>query len=407
MSFPIDWYDPAVDATVAAALDAAATELAIDVVARDRAGSNPTHEAAVLKRTRLTDVSLRAFRDGTPDAAALARRWVEALIAVRRLARTDFSAATLLGYHVMTLWRVESSGNAAAFDQAVRATLGGKAIWGGANNPKGPTCSATRVEGGYRIDGRKTFATGSQSADFLVIGERHEDQDGTARRLRFILPAATPGLSHGDDWTGFGARRTASGSLHLSDVFVPDACVFIAAPALSLEQEAAASGSLSYQILFVNMLVGAAQGAVEAALRLAEPRIRTGLSSAASEALGTIVAHISGAAVLADAAVLSWAALAGERTGALMDNAARRNHARTINAAKVIADRVALDAASRVLEITGAHGTGVDAGLDRFWRDIRVYTLHDPVALRVREIARLLLANTSPDRDAVPYAPAL
>jgi len=54
--------------------------------------------------------------------------------------------------------------------------------------------------------------------------------------------------------------------------------------------------------------------------------------------------------------------------------------------AKVAATRGGLDLTSRIFEVTGAHSTTAALRLDRFWRNLRVHTLHDPMDCKVREL---------------------
>jgi len=51
-------------------------------------------------------------------------------------------------------------------------------------------------------------------------------------------------------------------------------------------------------------------------------------------------------------------------------------------------DAAALSVTSRIFEAVGARGATLACGLDRYWRDARTYTLHDPVAVKAQEIGR-------------------
>ncbi len=45
----------------------------------------------------------------------------------------------------------------------------------------------------------------------------------------------------------------------------------------------------------------------------------------------------------------------------------------------------------------GQHGANSNAvGLDRFWRNVRTHTLHDPVAYKRREVGEHFLNGTHP-----------
>lgn len=53
-------------------------------------------------------------------------------------------------------------------------------------------------------------------------------------------------------------------------------------------------------------------------------------------------------------------------------------------------------------EVTGARATARGEGLDRFWRNVRTHTLHDPVAYKRREAGRHLLTGEPPEPTWYP-----
>jgi alkylation response protein AidB-like acyl-CoA dehydrogenase len=72
--------------------------------------------------------------------------------------------------------------------------------------------------------------------------------------------------------------------------------------------------------------------------------------------------------------------------GASLTSDERTAAAATVYAAKVNSTRVALDITSRVFDLMGARSTSARYGFDRFWRNVRTHTLHDPVAYKAREV---------------------
>jgi alkylation response protein AidB-like acyl-CoA dehydrogenase len=52
---------------------------------------------------------------------------------------------------------------------------------------------------------------------------------------------------------------------------------------------------------------------------------------------------------------------------------------------------------SRILEGTGARSTTSELAFDRFWRNVRTHSLHDPVAYKRREIGAYLLRDELPE----------
>ncbi|RJG40606.1 acyl-CoA dehydrogenase family protein [Mesorhizobium sp. DCY119] len=401
------WHDPLIDRLAKARIDALAKALADGVVERDHKGSAPLEEAAFLRASGLLsltiDDTLPVFANVASRREGIVSRWGAALQAIRRVARVDVSGAALLGYTYMHLLRVETAGNREVFDRAVKDALAAPLLWGGANNPRGARATLRRVEGGFVLDGRKNFATGSQTADRLVISEAWTGDGDPDGRISFILDAGAPGIEHLDDWTGIGVTRSASGGLVFRDVFVPADAVFSRASADPISRTVVESlSSLGFQILFVNLLVGAAQGSVETATRYLRGINPVGVGTANIDdpdllgVLGWAATQASAAAALGDQAGSAFASVIADADAGQLSPEKRGWAADLISRAKVIADRVSLDVTSQVFEAVGGRGATVGVGLDRFWRDARTYTLHDSVAIKKREIGTFILRGYPP-----------
>ncbi len=70
-----------------------------------------------------------------------------------------------------------------------------------------------------------------------------------------------------------------------------------------------------------------------------------------------------------------------------------RETAEWVASAKVVTTDTALRVTAGVFEVTGSRATSREVGLDRFWRDVRTYTLHDPVAYKNRELGEFVLLD--------------
>jgi len=84
---------------------------------------------------------------------------------------------------------------------------------------------ASRVEGGYRLNGRKIFASLSGAADYYGVLCTEAKGEGAASRrdtMFMAVPANAEGLSIVGDWDPLGMRGTVSRTLLLEDVPVPD-----------------------------------------------------------------------------------------------------------------------------------------------------------------------------------------
>lgn len=84
---------------------------------------------------------------------------------------------------------------------------------------------AEKVEGGYKIHARKTFASGAPSAQLFMTGAiEHDPKDGPTV-LQFGVPMNAKGVSIVETWDTVGMRGTGSHDVLLDGVFVPDAAI--------------------------------------------------------------------------------------------------------------------------------------------------------------------------------------
>lgn len=73
--------------------------------------------------------------------------------------------------------------------------------------------------------------------------------------------------------------------------------------------------------------------------------------------------------------------------------------------AKVVSTRVGLSVTSAMFEVMGARATSAAPAFDRYWRNLRTHTLHDPVAYKVREIGDFVLNDVLSEPNGYSWAP--
>ena len=81
----------------------------------------------------------------------------------------------------------------------------------------------------------------------------------------------------------------------------------------------------------------------------------------------------------------------GEKRG--ISERERGEAAEWVASTKVVTTDTSLRVTAGVFEVTGSRSTGRKVGLDRFWRDVRTHSLHDPVAYKNREVGEYVLLN--------------
>uniref|UniRef100_A0A832H1F5 Acyl-CoA dehydrogenase C-terminal domain-containing protein n=1 Tax=Oscillatoriales cyanobacterium SpSt-402 TaxID=2282168 RepID=A0A832H1F5_9CYAN len=67
-----------------------------------------------------------------------------------------------------------------------------------------------------------------------------------------------------------------------------------------------------------------------------------------------------------------------------------------IATAKVAATRTGLDVTNRIFEVMGARSTHSQYGFDRYWRNLRTFTLHDPLDYKLQDIGNWALNHEFP-----------
>jgi alkylation response protein AidB-like acyl-CoA dehydrogenase len=249
------------------------------------------------------------------------------------------------------------------------------------------------------IEGQKSFSSGSVDADWLIVSATDEQ---SKRLVVLALPATRPGIRALGDWDNMGQRQTDSGTVSFENVAVsPHEILATPGP---LGSTFASLRPLIAQLTLSNVYLGLAEGA------LAEVRQYTlsgrrawpgsGVESAAQDPYvlhryGEFYVATSGARALADraAAALETAYQKGdalspeERAGVSVE----------VALAKVASTRAALQVTSELFDVAGARATTARLGLDRFWRNARTHTLHDPVDYKLRELGQHALLRQKPE----------
>lgn len=327
--------------------------------------------------------------------------WVDGLRLVRILARGESSIGQLLGYHFVNsqyvYWAADDPDK--AWDLGVE-TVAKRLYWGAAVNPRDPGLTLTRSGDHYLLNGRKTFSTGAHVSDRINANAAFGDEIAN-----FVLPTDRPGYIANDDWDNIGQRLSDSGSVEFRDfpVYESDFLLPLARKDDAPPVQATFNTPL-IQLVFVNFYLGTAEGALAAATdyvrTTTRPWVTSGLEKASEdpyilERIGEFRAALKASAALADAAAAVVQSSLARGRGVTARE--RGEAAIEAYAAKVNATHVALDVTSRIFELTGARSTASHHRFDRYWRNVRTHTLHDPVFYKAREVGDFALNGRVPE----------
>jgi alkylation response protein AidB-like acyl-CoA dehydrogenase len=89
---------------------------------------------------------------------------------------------------------------------------------------------AVPAEGGFRVNARKPFSSGSPAGTILGTSAVVRDARVPATVIHFGIAMSTPGISIKPTWRTMGMRSTASNDVVLENVFVPDSAVALRRP---------------------------------------------------------------------------------------------------------------------------------------------------------------------------------
>lgn len=251
----------------------------------------------------------------------------------------------------------------------------------------------TPTEHGFVVNGEKFYCTGSLFAHRIpTLVKDHENREFLA-----FIARESEGLELIDDWSGFGQRTTGSGTVKFNNVQVAAEDII---PFDSAFSQATLVGPFA-QIMHAAIETGIARAAFEETLhrvRQARPWIDSGVDQATADPLtlfelGRIVADVRASEVLLKQAARSIDAAKPQPTA---ENIAKAS----LDVAKVRAHstETALKASSKLIELAGSRGSQREDGLDRFWRNARVHTLHDASRWKYYFIAHHLLNGVLPPR---------
>jgi alkylation response protein AidB-like acyl-CoA dehydrogenase len=131
-----------------------------------------------------------------------------------------------------------------------------------------PRGEAIKVDGGYRVSGRKQFASQSNFGDVLSTMFVYEDPEQGRRVLNMAVPVRAEGVTVLDNWDTLGMRGTASNDVLLEDVFVPEDKVVANRPYGVVDPPLQVIASIAMPIIS-GVYLGVAEAAYEAAVPVA------------------------------------------------------------------------------------------------------------------------------------------
>lgn len=367
-------------------------QLAATAIERDKAGGHAAEQRELIRASGLLTLAVpRRF-------GGLGQNWRTTLNVVRRIAEVDSSMAHLFAFQHLQVASIIFFGSEEQQQDLLTRTVQQRWFWGNALNPADNRSKAVELDEGILVNGLKSFCSGARGADMLLVSSHLEP---CGKFLVGAIPADRQGVQIDTDWDAIGQRQTDSGTVRFSDVFI-EHDELLRDPGPNGSAFASLRACLAQSIL-VNIYLGLAHGAFAAArdytLTKRRPWINSGVSSAAQDPyvlqrFADLWLQLRASTVFADAAADQLDA-AWNKGEALGENE-RGAVAIAMVEAKVFAHRASLDIGSQLFDVAGASATHSSLGLDRFWRNARTHTLHDPLDYKLRDLGNWALNNVYP-----------
>lgn len=254
----------------------------------------------------------------------------------------------------------------------------------------------TRKRDSLRLDGAKFYTTGSLFADWINVGATNID----AEPVLLTVPRAAHGVAVVDDWEGFGQSLTASGTATFEDVEVDPAW-------LNPSKTRFPYSSGFYQLVHLATLAGIGRAQADNLARLVRERERVyshgnGERASVDPQVLQVVGKVRAAAYGAGAIVVQAAtALQRVHDVQFSGDADATAEATAIGNVEVdqavsVVTNLILDASTLLFDALGASAVKRSQGLDRYWRNARTISSHNPRIYRERQVGDYAVNGVAP-----------
>jgi acyl-CoA dehydrogenase len=228
----------------------------------------------------------------------------------------------------------------------------------------------------YRLSGTKRFITNADKADLFTVMARTGDEPGGRGVSAFLVPRELAGVSIGEPEKKMGQKGAKVADVIFDEVVVP------AENRLGAEGEGfkIAMRVLDRGRLHISAVcVGVAERLIADCVTYASERKQFGKPIAEHQLIQAMIADSKTEALAARALVLETAAAKDEGKDVVMESAA----------AKYFASEMVGRVADRAVQIYGGAGYIADYGIERLYRDVRLFRIYEGTS----QIQQLIIAR--------------
>lgn len=371
-----------------------ALQLQSTAAARDKRGGTPKAERDLLRQSGLLSLAIPCQYGGS-DAD-----WPTIFATIGEIAKVDSSLAHVYGFHHLLIATVQLFAQPEQYSPWLQQTVAHNLFWGNALNPLDTRTKITPFnDQEFIFDGEKSFSSGAIDSDFLLLSG-HLSHENAEKLLIAVVPTTRQGIHFLHDWDNMGQRQTDSGTTRFVQLKVNVNELLLNPGPLSTPFTSLRP--LIAQLIFVHLFLGQAEGLFEITrqqLPQQKAWFKSNLNHAVDDPytqkhMADFWVKLQGVRLLTEQAVQrltqAW------NTGDQLDDAARGEVAIAVATAKIAATEASLYITQNAFQVLGARATTAKLGLDRFWRNVRTQTLHDPIDYKYQELGEWLLKGQYP-----------
>jgi alkylation response protein AidB-like acyl-CoA dehydrogenase len=311
--------------------------------------------------------------------------YVEYAISIEELSRVDGSVGLIVAAHnSLCTNHIYKFGSEEQRKKYVSPLAQGKKIgcWSltepeAGSDAGGTRTTAVRQDGGWVLNGAKTFTTNGHYADVCVAMAVTDPAKASHGISAFILEKGMTGFRPGKKENKLGMRASDTSEVVFSDCFVPAANLLGAEGQGFVNSLQVLDGG---RISIAALALGMAQGAYESAVRYAKQRKQFGKAIGEFQAIQFKLADMATQIEAARLLVYHSAWLADQKDVRVTKESSM---------AKLYASEVAVRVANEAVQIHGGYGFIKDYPAEKYYRDVKLCTIGEGTS----EIQRLVIAR--------------
>lgn len=369
-----------------------ANQFAQTAAERDKLGGNPKAERDLIRDSGLLGLSIPKVYGGQ------GADWQTIFKTIQTIAQVDSSLAHVYGFHHLLIATVQLFAQPEQYGKWFEQTAKDNLFWGNTLNPLDKRTVVEQIsEHEYIFQGDKSFCSGSIDSDILLCSGYND----AGKLLIAVIPTVREGICFLGDWNNMGQRQTDSGTSHFEQVKIhKDELLLNPGP---LSTPYSSLRPLIAQLIFVHLFLGVAEGAFEVAKQTVQSQKAWSKSLVENvvndpftqKHFAEFYVQLESVRLLANKAVetLQHAWNIGEN----LTSEQRGEVSVAIATAKIAATNTSLFVTQNIFQVMGARATIAQLNLDRFWRNVRTQTLHDPIDYKYQEIGEWVLTGKVPD----------